>query len=224
MNVRTLAAVAAVAATIVIGLSTTNWAQEKKGVTRVRLTPGKPAERFDVLFAADAADPWKTAFVDASRGGNPPLEVKIRQTAERIRDAEDAAARQAATDELTKLLDKYFEEDMKARTEELKDVQQRLANLQAQLERRRAKKQEIVDLQMKVALNEADGLGFYSQPKGAVFTFGAPGKMVQEFPVALPQPVRVELPSPPPAPAFMAAPAAASAPAATSTPMGAADE
>jgi hypothetical protein len=219
MNVRTLAAVAAVAATIVIGLSTTNWAQEKKGVTRVRLTPGKPAERFDVMFAADAADPWKTAFVDANRGGNPPLEVKIRQTAERIRDAEDAAARQAATDELTKLLDKYFEEDMKARTEELKDVQQRLANLQAQLERRRAKKQEIVDLQMKVALNEADGLGFYSAPKGDVLTFGAPQEWGKELRIATPtattiqmDPLAPVLPPAPPVPTalpFHAEPAAA---------------
>jgi hypothetical protein len=212
MNVRTLAAVAAVAATIVVGLSTTNWAQEKKGVTRVRSTPGKSAERFDVMFGADAETAWKTAIVDANRGGSTPLEVKIRQTAERIRDAEDAAARQAATDELTKLLDKYFEEDMKARTEELKDVQQRLANLQAQLERRRAKKQEIVDLQMKVALNEADGLGFYSAPKGDVFTFGAPHRMVKELHLAAPVAttyssiVLPPVPAEPPAPPFHAEP------------------
>ena len=35
----------------------------------------------------------------------------------------------------------------------------------SQLDRRREKKSEIIDLQAKVAINEADGLGFYGQPK-----------------------------------------------------------
>jgi hypothetical protein len=109
------------------------------------------------------------------------LDAKIRQAAAQVRDARDQAAKAATTKELVSLLDQYFEHDMAARGEELQDIQARLQKLQAQLDRRRAKKQEIVELQLKVALNEADGLGFYGESKDAgVFTF-----RVQQAPVVV---------------------------------------
>jgi hypothetical protein len=51
---------------------------------------------------------------------------------------------------------------MAQRKKELEQLEKRLANLREQLDRRKTKKSEIVDLQMKVLLNEADGLGFFS--------------------------------------------------------------
>jgi hypothetical protein len=54
---------------------------------------------------------------------------------------------------------------MAVRKKELADIESRLEKLRAQLERRRAKKDEIVDLQVKVAINEAEGLGFTSAPR-----------------------------------------------------------
>lgn len=96
------------------------------------------------------------------RGGSP---VELSRAAEKVRDAKDEAAKTAATTELTKLIDKYFDDDMQHRAEELDSIAVRLDRLKAQLDRRREKKQEIVDLQVKVAINDAEGLGFYSQPQ-----------------------------------------------------------
>jgi len=104
-------------------------------------------------------------------GHNPnhELDAKIREAAAQVRDANDDSTRAAATADLTKLMDQYFEADIRVREQELADIESRLEKLRAQLDRRREKKQEIVDLQMKVALNEAEGLGFYSQPKETGF-------------------------------------------------------
>jgi hypothetical protein len=96
---------------------------------------------------------------------NHELDAKIRQASAQVRDAKDDAARAAATAELTKLMDQYFEADIRVREQELADIEARLGKLRAQLDRRRQKKSDILELQVKVAINEADGLGFYSQPK-----------------------------------------------------------
>ena len=50
---------------------------------------------------------------------------------------------------------------MVRRGQELAQIEERLTKLRELLDRRRTKKQEILELQAKVALNEADGLGFY---------------------------------------------------------------
>jgi hypothetical protein len=123
-----------------------------------------------------------------STSGGTPLEARIHEAASKVRDAGDATSREKATKELTKLLDEYFEQDMKNRTQELTDIQKRLQNLQTQLDRRRAKKQEIIDLQAKVVLNEADGLGFYGERKDQFFNFRTPGPMVMPLPAQPPGP------------------------------------
>jgi hypothetical protein len=86
----------------------------------------------------------------------------IRQAAEAVRDAQGNDAKAAAEKQLTELLGKYFDEDMKHRESELVKLAERLEKLRDLNDRRRAKKEEIIELQAKVALNEADGLGFYN--------------------------------------------------------------
>lgn len=147
-----------------------------------------------------------------------PLEMKIREASAAVRDAKDDEARKKATEKLASALDEYFEENMKARGKELEDIRARLAKLEAQLERRREKKQEIIDLQMKVALNEADGLGFYSEKQDRMFNFPLPRPMpAYTVPddIVVGAPVRVEAtlePPAPPAPIVAPAPAASPAP------------
>jgi hypothetical protein len=156
---------------------------------------------FGRTIALGKMDRGTAKFFSAGPGGSP-LEARIRDAAARVNDATDDADRQAAATELTSLLDKYFEEDMQSRAKELEDIQKRLANLQAQLDHRRAKKQEIIDLQTKVALNEADGLGFYSERKGQLFNFSMPAPIVSPVPVTVdgmfaPVPDKPPMPAPP---------------------------
>lgn len=90
--------------------------------------------------------------------------AEIRRAVEALRDAEDDDAKAAATVALIKLLNETFDQDMRRREQELAQVEERVKNLRSQLDLRREKRQEIIDLQIKVLENEAAGLGFFSQP------------------------------------------------------------
>lgn len=87
---------------------------------------------------------------------------EIEQAAKALLDAEDDEAKATAERKLTELLNKYFEEDMERREQELAKVEERVKNLRELLAKRRKKREEIIDLQIKVLENEADGLGFFS--------------------------------------------------------------
>ena len=99
----------------------------------------------------------------------------IRKAAEAVRDAEGPEAKADAQAKLTDYLAKYFDDDMIRREKELEQIEQRLAKLRELLDRRRNRKQEIVELQAKVALNEAEGLGFYDGERAGVL--GVPGAL-----------------------------------------------
>jgi hypothetical protein len=142
------------------------------------------------------------------------MATKIRKAAEELRDAKDDAAHEKANAKLRDLLDQYFEEDMTHRQKELESIETRLQKLHAQLDRRRAKKQEIIDLQVKMSVNEADGLGFYSQPEGPVFNFAAPppGNVFRKGPFrdeTITAPSADMFPPPRPVPVVMPVPAPA---------------
>jgi len=153
-------------------------------------------------YAKDAADSARLRmgnFFGNKR--NHELDAQIRQTSAQVRDAKDDATRAAATAELAKLMDQYFEADVRVREQELADIAARLGKLQAQLDRRREKKSEIIELQVKLAINEADGLGFYSQPKDdGMFNFRVPVPVTIPSAGAVWVPTPAEIPLEPPAP------------------------
>ncbi len=70
--------------------------------------------------------------------------------------------------ELEKAISEEFDADMKHREAELTKLEERVAKLRAQFERRKKAKAEITQLQTKVLVNEIDGLGFsHPQPINA---------------------------------------------------------
>jgi hypothetical protein len=92
----------------------------------------------------------------------PALASEFGKAIEALREAEGDEAKSKAEDRLRDLLTEYFGEDMKRREAELKQMEKRLKKLQEQLALRSEKMDEIVDLQMKVLVNQANGLGFFS--------------------------------------------------------------
>lgn len=121
-------------------------------------------------------------FRSVFRGpGNPRFMTEINEQAAKYRDAENEEDKSTALKKLNEVVDKCFEDDMKVREQELASIEERLNKLRAQLDRRRAKKQEIVDLQVKVVINDAEGLGFYSEAKGDMFKFRVPMPVVTEI-------------------------------------------
>jgi len=101
--------------------------------------------------------------------GRPRTNVTsaIRKAAEAVRDAKGDEAKSDAQKKLAELLSKCYDDDMVQREHELKQIEERLTKLRELLDRRRTKKQEIIELQTKVALNEAEGLGFYDNERPA---------------------------------------------------------
>ena len=101
--------------------------------------------------------------------GQAPLRMRVEPkgaeaihvAAAAVSDAKGEDEKSAAQKKLNEALSKYFDNDMEQREKELKQVEERVTKLRELLERRRAGKQEIIDLEAKVALNQANGLGFY---------------------------------------------------------------
>ena len=114
----------------------------------VRIDPGEIRNQVDRSLAVAGI-----RFGDSPEGG-------VRKAAEKLRDAPNDAAKVEAQTKLIELLRQCFDEDMARREKEIAKLQARIDKLSAQLERRRAAKQEIVDLQFKVVMNEVNGLGF----------------------------------------------------------------
>lgn len=153
-------------------------------------------------------------FRSVFRGpGNPRFMTEINEQAAKYRDAENEEDKSTALKNLNEVVDKCFEDDMKVREQELASIEERLNKLQAQLDRRRAKKQEIVDLQVKVVINDAEGLGFYSESKGDMFKFRVPMPVVTEIAGPWEAPASWEATPPRPAADVAPRPVPAAAPA-----------
>jgi hypothetical protein len=107
----------------------------------------------------------RAVFVQAGPGAYPHAAVsaaqsEIHKLTRQLRDTEDEAKKPDLTKKLEAAVAKHFDEDMKVRETELTKLEERLKKLRGQLERRTKAKAEIIQLQLKVLINEAEGLGF----------------------------------------------------------------
>jgi hypothetical protein len=110
-----------------------------------------------VTTAADPSpDPFAAVFTVQRR------EPSLQEAAAAVHHAKDDEARSAASERLQQLLHRTFDADMQRREQELARIEQRLQTLREQHARRQEKKDEIIELQTRVLLNEAEGLGFHS--------------------------------------------------------------
>jgi hypothetical protein len=114
---------------------------------------------------------WTQALPNPAGGERPtalPLpegavEGEIGTIVDDLRDADDAE-KTAVTKKLEAAVTKQFDRDMEYRESELSKLEERLNKLRGQLDRRRKAKAEIIQLQIKVLVNEAEGLGFGGEP------------------------------------------------------------
>jgi hypothetical protein len=158
----------------------------------------KRLERDVIKMKADvvkmATDGMQRKII-AMHGGPPDKMHAIREAATALNEADSDDARSDAKAKLTELLDEFFETDMERREQELAQVEERVTKLRSTLQRRREKKRDILDLQMEVLLNEADGLGFFGGD-----AFGAPGApwaIQLQGPAMLQGPPGIQPPYPP---------------------------
>jgi hypothetical protein len=92
------------------------------------------------------------------------LEQRIESLAGQIYETNDSHKKEALTRLLESAVSESFDLDMKVREARLARLEERLNKLRAQLDRRRKAKADIVQLEVKVLVNEASGLGFSDLP------------------------------------------------------------
>jgi len=142
------------------------------------------------FFGAGGQGAYQAAYPGAGHDSSGRSEVA--RLAHQLREADDDK-KADLTKDLETAIDKYFDEDMQARESELTKLEERLTKLRSQMERRRKAKGEIIQLQLKVLVNEAEGLGFsgasFHEPganwwspmtvpgPGGGIGFGAPAKV-----------------------------------------------
>jgi hypothetical protein len=110
------------------------------------------------------------------RGFNPfQQQAQAAQLARKYVKEKDEDKRRDVHKQLTDLLNKEFEDQLKHQKEEVKALEKQLNELKALIERRSDAKQTIVEDRIKTLVNEAKGLGWNapSGPRGVLF--GRPG-------------------------------------------------
>ena len=115
------------------------------------------------------------AYGISSAGG--VIANKTSDAIDKYKEAKSDEDRVAAEKELRAALVERFELLMKQREADLADLKARLERLTAQLQKRRDAKDDIVELRLKVVMNEANGLGFFPdsnqlgrRPRGIINT------------------------------------------------------
>jgi hypothetical protein len=95
----------------------------------------------------------------SSRSAYAKARAKVAKIQRELRDAEDNK-KPELTKQLETAVSECFDQDMKVREGELTKIEQRLAKLRARVDKRKKARTDIIQLEMKVLENEADGLGF----------------------------------------------------------------
>lgn len=85
---------------------------------------------------------------------------KFRAAVKKLRTAKDAVEKSKAKTNLTAVLKDLFDNDLAQRQKEIDSIESRVKELRGILAKRRAAQSSIIDLQIKVLVYEAEGLGF----------------------------------------------------------------
>lgn len=148
-------------------------------------TPSQPQEFIDLELSAPKPQRWnaepETLPVAGATNRNalpPPghpdngrrndlsllVHPEIAPLMTQLREATDDAKKAELTKQLESAIVAIFDKDMATRETELRPLEERLTKLRNQLNRRKEAKSEIIQLQLKLMINEADGLGFSPPP------------------------------------------------------------
>lgn len=117
------------------------------------------AEIRGVINFLDKADPPRPASGVKSMSW-PAAQEQISSARQKLAAAKTDMEKQAAREQLRKLLAEIFAQDMQMREQQAAEIESRLAKLRQQYQARVKVKDEIIDLQLKVIEQDAAGLGF----------------------------------------------------------------
>ncbi len=94
------------------------------------------------------------------------LQQAIANSWQLLEQADEEAAEQHAKDLLRDALSKYFDFDLEQREQGLQLARKEIEKLDKKLQKRKSLTDSMVELQMKIELNQSNGLGFFGPSKG----------------------------------------------------------
>jgi len=98
-----------------------------------------------------------------SRNATPKVKTsaaKFLEAVDAFKRAKDDETRKKTLAAVSVIVSQIFDEDLKRRESEVDDIRHRVSKLKALIEKRKESKDRIVELQLKIQLNEVEGLGF----------------------------------------------------------------
>jgi len=96
------------------------------------------------------------------------MKKMIQQIPTLLATAKTEDEKQVMKSDLRKNLLDYFEKELDERESKLKPLEDRVKKLRGQIDKRRAAKEEVVDLQLQLIMNQAEGLGYFSEPRTTI--------------------------------------------------------
>lgn len=125
------------------------------------------------VFTAPRDTPVVIKGVATLRDPRKAAMARIHEVKEKLSSAEGASEEVQA--ELKSALAAYFVADMQHRVRELDEIKAKIDETEAKLQRRLDSQQEVVELQLKLTLAEANGLGFFSKAEDGARLTPGPG-------------------------------------------------
>lgn len=128
----------------------------RRSISITQPLSAQPANQFPSTFSGAAG---MTAAVP-SKPRSDAL-VRIRRARQALAQSKDGDSEKKSIEELKTALGEYFDSDMNVRRSELDALKRELSELEEKLTERANAKDEIIELQRKMIVNEANGLGFF---------------------------------------------------------------
>ena len=102
----------------------------------------------------------RDAYVPYATPADQKLAREIADATQQLRDTNDTKQRAAARQRLAELLSTDYDERLRAHGDDLDRLEEQLAQMRKRLEKRRAAKQDMIELRLRVLETEASDLGW----------------------------------------------------------------
>lgn len=189
------ASIAVVSVILSVGGETPIWGQQTTNTLKIETS----TENDDRVGGGRGRVSSTAVYTQEATSRNQdlgPADSDIRRGVKQYQDAKTDDEKKQGETTISNALSKYFELDMQNREEEIREIEERVKKLRAQLETRREAKDQLIELQLKVLINEANGLGFYRQSPLPNAQTGIPGVPIYTSPPVTYAPGRIPLSTP----------------------------
>jgi len=120
--------------------------------------------------SADAVIEFKVTDISIDRG---QLQRRIQSAIQQLKQTPDEKKKQEIKAEMSQLFTRYFDYEIKQREVKLAPLENRVKKLKAQIDKRKAAKEKIIELQLQLMEHQAEGLGFFTEPNSAQIFIGS---------------------------------------------------